>query len=159
MMFGLVMHAVVLFFRIPFPGYVFIDNDSNGSSSSSSNHKGNTDVETPSENTSLISNPKKVSSAAPVVNSNAVPVWMYFFLMIPALFDVGATALCMMGLRYINVSIYQMLRGSGIIFVAIMKQHVLKDRLYNFQWLGVFWNVISVIMVGATALFPPVLND
>ena len=41
------------------------------------------------------------------------PIWMYFFLAIPALFDLGATALCMMGLRYIPVSIYQLLRGSG----------------------------------------------
>jgi drug/metabolite transporter (DMT)-like permease len=77
---------------------------------------------------------------------------MYFFLIIPSLFDLGATALCMMGLRYLDVSIYQMLRGSGIIFVALMKQHVLRDRLYTFQWIGVAWNVVSVILVGATAL-------
>jgi hypothetical protein len=40
----------------------------------------------------------------------------------------------------------------GIIFVALMKQHVLGDRLYNFQWMGVFWNVVSVILVGGTAI-------
>jgi hypothetical protein len=50
------------------------------------------------------------------------------------------------------VSIYQLLRGSGIIFVALMKQHVLDDKLYTFQWLGVFWNVVSVLLVGATAI-------
>ena len=33
-----------------------------------------------------------------------------------------------------------------------MKQHVLGDRLFNFQWIGVFWNVISVILVGGTAI-------
>jgi hypothetical protein len=45
-----------------------------------------------------------------------------------------------------------MLRGSGIIFVALMKQHVLKEHLHKFHWVGVFWNVISVVIVGATAL-------
>lgn len=63
-----------------------------------------------------------------------------------------ATALCMMGLRFLDVSVYQLLRGSGIIFVALMKQHVLGDHLYRFQWLGVFWNVVSVILVGGTAI-------
>ena len=57
-----------------------------------------------------------------------------------------------MGLRYLDVSIYQLLRGSGIIFVALMKQNVLGDRLYNFQWVGVGWNVVSVLLVGATAI-------
>ena len=40
----------------------------------------------------------------------------------------------------------------GIIFVALMKQHVLGDRLFVFQWLGVIWNVISVFLVGGTAI-------
>merc|ERR1719343_143516 len=57
-----------------------------------------------------------------------------------------------MGLRYIPVSIYQLLRGSGIIFVAIMKQSILGDKLHNFQWVGIVWNVISVFMVGSTAI-------
>jgi drug/metabolite transporter (DMT)-like permease len=77
---------------------------------------------------------------------------MYFFLAIPSIFDLGATALCMMGLRYLDVSIYQLLRGSGIIFVALMKQHVLKDHLYSFQWVGVIFNVVSVIFVGTAAI-------
>jgi drug/metabolite transporter (DMT)-like permease len=83
------------------------------------------------------------------------------FLILPAfplfdsfcsIFDVLATGFCMMGLRYLDVSIYQLLRGSGIIFVALMKQHVLGDKLYTFQWIGVFWNVVSVVLVGATAV-------
>jgi len=79
-----------------------------------------------------------------------------------------------MGLQYLDVSIYQMLRGSGIIFVALMKQHVLKEHLvsplpilpshygnntnyspciqHKFHWVGVFWNVVSVVIVGSTAL-------
>lgn len=33
-----------------------------------------------------------------------------------------------------------------------MKQHVLGDRLFAFQWIGVFWNVVSVFLVGGTAI-------
>jgi len=73
-------------------------------------------------------------------------------LAIPAVFDIGATALSTIGLLYLDVSIYQLLRGSGIIFVALMKQFVLGDRLFAFQWIGVFWNVAAVILVGGTAI-------
>jgi hypothetical protein len=82
-----------------------------------------------------------------------IPTWMYFVLIIPALFDLVATALCMYGLLYVNVSIYQMLRGAAIIFVALLKQFVLKDRLRSYMWIGVFWNVVSIVLVGATAMF------
>jgi hypothetical protein len=127
MCFGLIMHWAVLFFRIPFPGY---DHSAHvvtsGTSSSRQTHtqqqqnvgsygaieSGETDkLLAPSTTTTTMDAPKRT------------PVWLYFFLAVPAIFDVGATMLCMMGLVYIDVSIYQLLRGSGIIFVALMKQH------------------------------------
>lgn len=148
MLFGLVMHWVVVWFRIPFPGYFHTSSDSPPDRVSSKN-------EIATENDALIP-----SKSVAIQNGSSVseetqelPLWMYFLLAVPSLFDLGATAFCMMGLRYLDVSIYQMLRGSGIIFVALMKQHVLKHALYRFQWIGVFWNVISVILVGATAMF------
>jgi hypothetical protein len=58
----------------------------------------------------------------------------------------------MYGLRYVNVSIYQMLRGSAIVFVAILKQFVLRDPLRPYMWVGVFWNVVSIVLVGLTAM-------
>lgn len=144
MCFGLVMHWVVLAFRIPFPGYDFGENGAEEG-----------DVEIPTEHTKLTA---KMGAKDPTPSdgidsaSKDIPVWMYFFLAIPAVFDLAATALCMMGLQYLDVSIYQMLRGSGIIFVALMKQHVLKEHLHKFHWVGVFFNVVSVVIVGATAL-------
>ena len=137
MMFGLVMHWFVLAFRIPFPGYEHAP-------------------PTPSKLTSSGHNygaiPATEISATTTTASSGTPTWMYFFLAIPSIFDLAATALCMMGLRYLDVSIYQLLRGSGIIFVALMKQHVLGDHLYKFQWLGVVWNVVAVFFIGATAI-------
>jgi drug/metabolite transporter (DMT)-like permease len=141
MVFGLVMHGFVLFFKIPFPGY---------------NHttsRGATDSDaSPSEKTTLMAKSGKADEEKVSPTSQSLPVWMYFFLAIPSIFDLGATVLCMMGLQYIDVSIYQLLRGSGIIFVALMKQHVLGDPLYRFQWVGVVWNVMSVFLVGGTAI-------
>ena len=54
-----------------------------------------------------------------------MPLWMYFYLIIPACFDLSATFLSMCGLNYVNVSIYQMLRGAAIVFVAILKEFFL----------------------------------
>lgn len=142
MLFGLVMHGVVLYFEIPFPGYTF-----SKSEVGKNDLKGQGSV--PTEKDRLLANNGDEEQPA---GNPTLPVWMYFFLAIPSIFDLAATALCMMGLQYIDVSIYQLLRGSGIIFVALMKQHVLGDKLLGFQWVGVFWNVVSVVLVGGTAI-------
>lgn len=144
MVFGLVMHIIVIYFKIPFPGYVHYSEEETPNSGSKEKSSS-----VPRETDALIA---KNGNEEKPATTQSLPVWMYFFLAIPSVFDLGATALCMMGLQYIDVSIYQLLRGSGIIFVALMKQHVLGDSLYTFQWVGVFWNVISVILVGGTAI-------
>eukprot|EP01038_Epipyxis_sp_PR26KG_P010355 gene10355-13910_t len=120
MMAGLLMHALVIRFKITFPGY---------------EHKQN---------------------SAPVNDyddSKSIPSWMYFMLIIPSIFDLSATALCMFGLRYVDVSTYQMLRGSAIIFVALLKHFAIGDKLKKFMWIGILWNVVSIILVGLTAVF------
>jgi len=35
---------------------------------------------------------------------------------------------------------------------ALMKQHVLGDHLYTFQWIGVIWNIVAVALCGLTAI-------
>lgn len=147
MLFGLVMHAGVLLFEIPFPGYDHSRKTATTTKTTAAAAKGKS---APNERDALL--PLQEPSPVTTTPPNHTPMWMYWFLVIPSIFDLGATALCMMGLRYLDVSIYQLLRGSGIIFVALMKQHVLGDRLFIFQWLGVFWNVIAVFLVGATAI-------
>lgn len=148
MLFGLVMHFFVLLFKIPFPGYDHETIDQQAKVETRSPHEKDPLLATSNyAKPSFLNGPDQQQKPP-----NHVPGWMYWFLIIPSIFDLGATALCMMGLRYLDVSIYQLLRGSGIIFVALMKQHVLGDRLYIFQWVGVFWNVVAVFLVGATAI-------
>lgn len=89
MLFGLVMHWTVLMFRIPFPGYDFGKNDDVDVAVSR-------DVELRSEKTTLLGGGGAVdggsSNGAPMTK-RPIPVWMYFFLAIPAIFDLAATAL------------------------------------------------------------------
>ena len=51
--------------------------------------------------------------------AKSTPMWMYLMLFFPAIFDLMATSLCMFGLKYVNVSIYQMLRGNWIFLVSL----------------------------------------
>ena len=158
MLFGLVMHWLVVLFKIPFPGYV---HETNGSSdienglvaANAGNGKAGYGAIPGSEEEGLANGAGAGSSdtSAPPTASS-LPGWMYWFLMIPSIFDLVATALCMMGLVYLDVSVYILLRGSGIIFVALMKEHLLGDRLFKFQWVGVSYNVASVLLVGAAAI-------
>lgn len=143
MCFGLVLHWAAEYFRLPFPGYHWDEDDgavnavegttttktTTTFTTTTTKHTTRREDGQPNEMLPLV---QSTTVAANSSNGKTLPVWMYFFLAVPSLFDTLATLLCMMGLRYIDVSIYQMLRGSGIIFVALMKQHVLRDRLYNF---------------------------
>ena len=125
MLASLVMHVIVLSWKIPFPGYV---------------HK-SSKGEYMSVTGEAVEPPKPI------------PAWMYGLLIIPSLFDLVATALCMFGLRHVSVSVYQMLRGGAIVFVALLKQFILGDKLKKFMWVGVGWNVVSIILVGAVAMY------
>jgi len=128
---ALVMHGLVISFRIPFPGY----------NHGKAKKKGYSNIDDDDDDEDDTDGPPQI------------PIWMYFLLIIPSLFDLAATALCMLGLMHVEVSIYQMLRGSAIIFVAILKHFVLRDRLRSFMWIGVFWNCVSIFLVGMTAMF------
>jgi len=153
MVFALLMHYLVLFLQLPFPGYVHENtnnnnNNTNGNAMSDTNNSNYGAVkENNSEGDALV---KRSDSQVPL--SKHTPTWMFFFLIIPSVFDLMATALCMMGLLYLDVSVYILLRGSGIVFVALMKQYVLGDHLFKFQWVGVCFNVASVFLVGFTAV-------
>ncbi|RYH16849.1 hypothetical protein EON65_29405, partial [archaeon] len=46
-----------------------------------------------------------------------IPSWMYMLLIIPSIFDLVATCLCMFGLRHVDVSTYQMLRGEFLFYL------------------------------------------
>jgi len=72
----------------------------------------------------------------------------YILLAVPSVFDLIATVLMVFGLLHINASIWMLLRGGGIVFVALMKEYVLGDKLQPNMWAGVFIIAAAVGMVG-----------
>lgn len=76
----------------------------------------------------------------------------YFMVAIPAFFDSTATALMTFGLIYITVSTMQMLRGSMVIFSALMTVFIRKRKLFSFQWCAVCTCLFAMILVGLSAI-------
>jgi len=71
--------------------------------------------------------------AAKLAAEPAVTAKTYILLAVPALFDLLATALMTAGLLSVDASVWQLLRGSAIILVAVMKHFVLLDLLTRAQ--------------------------
>lgn len=78
---------------------------------------------------------------------------MFFFLVIPAIFDLIGTALGMMGLVSVNVSLYQLLKCSVIIFVALAKNIVLGIHLEKHLWVGVSIIFVAVAIAASSSFF------
>lgn len=81
-----------------------------------------------------------------------LPRKMFFVLALPAAFDLLATFLANIGLLYVTVSVFQLMKCTVIVFVALLKVFVLKDRLRGYMWIGIGLNMVAALMVGATSL-------
>lgn len=81
-------------------------------------------------------------------------------IMIPAAFDLIASTIMTFGLIYISVSIFQMLRGSMVIFSTILTRIFLKGRrVRRYQLLGVVLAVIAICLVGVAGVMVPQANQ
>lgn len=78
---------------------------------------------------------------------------MFFTLSLPALTDLIATTLYMIGLLYVSTSVYQLIRCLVIVFTAVLKRFLLKSHVSVPAWTGVLINFLSVGLVSASALF------
>ncbi|KAJ3442462.1 hypothetical protein M0812_12197 [Anaeramoeba flamelloides] len=77
---------------------------------------------------------------------------VYFISIVPSMFDLIATSLMNIGLLWIPASIWQMLRGSMVVFSAIFSVIFLKRKLYVFHWVGVFIVVCALVLVGVACI-------
>jgi len=73
-------------------------------------------------------------------------------LAVPAIFDLSSVVLMVIGLMHVNASVWMLLRGGGIVFVALMKQYALGDRLTAQMWSGVGIISLAVLLVGSSSL-------
>ena len=95
MTFGLAMHALVVKFRVPFPGYDH-RNRIGGTCASPAISLTTTAGAMTTEGTPLVSlgsDHDKDGTSSPAPATMEIPTSMYLWLAIPAVFDLGATAL------------------------------------------------------------------
>lgn len=73
-------------------------------------------------------------------------------LLIPTLCDLTGTTLAGIGLLYVAASVWQMLRGSIIIFTGTFSVIFLKRKLRMSQWLAMLSIVLGLAMVGLASV-------
>lgn len=83
------------------------------------------------------------------------PLKTRFLLAIPATCDLITTTFNIFGLIYINVSIFQMLRGAQIIFTAIFSVIILKKKLIGHEIFGIILVIIALTLVGWASMYIP----
>ena len=77
---------------------------------------------------------------------------MYFYVAAPALCDLLATSLMNIGLLYIQASVWQMLRGSMVLFSSLFCAFILKRPHYPYMWFSVFLVICALSIVGVAAV-------
>ncbi|OQR93399.1 Drug/Metabolite Transporter (DMT) Superfamily [Achlya hypogyna] len=68
----------------------------------------------------------------------------------PAMADLGATALMSIGLMYVPVSTFQLVRCTIIVFVAVLKVLFLNFKPSGYMQCGIGLNSIAILMVSAS---------
>jgi drug/metabolite transporter (DMT)-like permease len=74
--------------------------------------------------------------------------WRILLFWIPAALDLTGTTLMNVGLLYTPVSIYQMTRGSLVLFVGFLSVVFLRRRLWLYQWISLIVVMGGVALVG-----------
>ena len=84
------------------------------------------------------------------------PKFNNFWLAIPAACDLLGTSSMYIGLGLTDASVFQMLRGSVVVFTAIFSVIFLKRKQYAYHWIGVACVVIGAAIVGSQTFICPV---
>ena len=71
---------------------------------------------------------------------------------LPAFCDIGGTTLSGIGLLFTSASVFQMLRGSIIVFTAILSVIFLKRKLMGYHYLGLSLTIAGVTLVGISSI-------
>jgi drug/metabolite transporter (DMT)-like permease len=80
------------------------------------------------------------------------PAYNPIIFLLPALCDMTASSLMFVGLLLTHASVYQMLRGSLVIFTAIFSVVFLKRKLLAFHWFAVALVVVGTAVVGVSSV-------
>ena len=69
-------------------------------------------------------------------------------LALPSALDLFQTVLGNIGLIWISSSVYQMARGSMIVFSAVLSVQYMNKKLYRYHYFSLFLVCVSVVLVG-----------
>ncbi|KAF4671518.1 hypothetical protein FOL47_001501 [Perkinsus chesapeaki] len=75
-----------------------------------------------------------------------------FVVAIPSMFDLLGSSFQAIGLVYTPVSVFQMLKGSILIFSAALSVLFLHRKMYRHNWAGVIICVIALVFVGLSSV-------
>ncbi|KAJ7382382.1 hypothetical protein OS493_035444 [Desmophyllum pertusum] len=75
--------------------------------------------------------------------------WIFAF---PTVCDLFGTTLGGIGLLYVNASVWQMLRGSIIIFTGVLSKIFLKRKLWPIHWIGMIVTMFGLVLVGLSSV-------
>jgi len=73
-------------------------------------------------------------------------------LIVPTLLDLLGTSFGGIGLVYVTASVWQMLRGSIIIFTGILSRIFLKRVLLPYRWVAMCVTIAGLVLVGVSGL-------
>lgn len=82
-----------------------------------------------------------------------------FIFALPALCDSLGTSLMYLGLTMTYASVFQMLRGSVVVFTGILSVVVLQRRLQAHHWLGMALVCVGTLIVGCSSMIPSSNHD
>ncbi|CDK29810.1 unnamed protein product [Kuraishia capsulata CBS 1993] len=97
---------------------------------------------------------QRVSETTPLVSTvessikTELRAGQSFVLAVPAICDICGTTLLNLGLLYTPVSVYQMTRGTLILFVALFSVLFLNRKISRIEWTALFVVVFGVFLVG-----------
>ena len=83
----------------------------------------------------------------------------YIYVGAPAICDLVATSLMNIGLFFLDASIWQMLRGSMVIFSAIMSILFLKKKYHAYHWTGISLVFTGLIIVSISSFMKEAPED
>lgn len=104
----------------------------------------------------ILSFKKHDDETTPLIESESDRIEMTgyanFLLWIPTLCDMISTTLMNVGLIYISASIYQMLRGSVVLFTGTLSTIFLAKRHPMYRWYALFMVFLGVGVVGLSSV-------
>lgn len=83
----------------------------------------------------------------------------FYIFLLPACCDILGTGIGGVGMLFISASVWQMMRGSLMVFAAVWSVVFLGKKLPCYNWFAVFVSVVGLLLIGCSAIVDAEPND